>query len=521
MNKKRSLSSRAVGIVLTVLLMALLATPASFAASGTPRKGGVMKIAVDGEPASLDSMLTTATITTSIAWHIFETLFTFGSKMEVIPMLAKDYVVADKGRTYTINLRQGILFHNGKEMDADDVIASITRWGKYSSNGKPTVANFASMEKTGKYQVVIKLKASDALLLTNLALDAAGANIMPKDISDAAGGEPVKTFVGTGPYKFVEWKPNQHIKLTRFAQYKPLDGQANGYGGRKVAHVDDLVFMFVPDQTVQSAGVEAGDFDYAYAVNSEEYERLKKTRGVQVVVSPPRAWLGFIINTKQGLMADKRIRQAVLACLDMEPILLISRGHKDMWRMDPSLNQKETVWWSNKGANLYNQKNMAKAKKLLAEAGYKGEPIRWMASYEGYYNAALVAKSQLEAIGMKVELSKYEVATESSRRKDPKLWDMSVTGYTLKADPTLNTFLMASNPGWWENAEVAALMDDLRFETDQKKRHAMVERIQELFYDDVPYIKIGDYATFRLLSARVKGFANMGNIFFWNVWLDK
>lgn len=523
MDKKRLYSPQAKGLILIVLFMTVLSVTSGFADGGpskTAKSGGVMKIAVDAEPGGLDCTLTTATLNTSIAWHIFETLFTFGDKSEVIPMLVKDYTISDKGLTYTLNLREGVLFHNGKMMDAEDVYASVNRWGKVASRGKTTFENIASMEKKGKYQIVIKLKEPDALLLTNLAIEAAGAVVLPKELAESAGSVPIKEYIGTGPYKFVEWKPNQYIRLARFDGYKPLDGKPNGYGGRKVAYIEELKFLFVPDPTVQSAGVESGDFDYAYAVNSEEYERLKTTPGVQAVVSPPRAWLGFIINNKQGVMANKKVRQAVLACLDMEPILAISRGHKDVWRMDPSLNQKETIWWSDKGKELYNQKNPAKAKKLLAEAGYKGETIRWQVSYEGYYNAALVAKSQLEAVGMKIELMKFEPATESSRRRDPKLWDMSVTGYTVKADPSLNTFLQSSSPGWWENAEVADLLEKLRFETNFHKRYAMVTRIQQLFYEDVPYIKVGDYATFRLLHERVKNFANLANIFFWNVSLE-
>ena len=509
------------GVAVIVLLILLLVTVECFAADKAAKPGGTMKIAVDGEPSGLDCTLTTATLTTSIAWHMFENLFTFGDKMDVIPMLVKSYAIGDKGFTYTLDLREGILFHNGEEMDADDVIASITRWGSIASSGKITMANFKSMEKTGKYRIIIRLKEPDALLLTNLAIEAAGAVIIPKEIAEKAGNQPIKEYIGTGPYRFVEWKSNQHIKLTRFDGYKPLEGKPNGYGGRKVAYINDLIFVFVPDQTVQSAGVEAGDFDYAYTVNSEEYERLKITPGVQAIVSPPRGWLGFIINNKQGVMSSKKVRQAMLACLDMEPILIISRGHPDMWRMDPSINQKETIWWSGKGQGLYNQRNPEKAKRLLAEAGYKGETIRWQVSYDSYYNAALVAKSQMEQIGMKIDLIKYEPATETSRRRDPKLWDLSVTGYTVKADPTMNTFLKSTSPGWWENDEVNDLFEKLRFESDFNKRYTMVERIQELFYEDVPYIKVGDYASFRLLHKRVKNFANLPNVFFWNVSLEQ
>lgn len=523
MNSNRSVLLRPMWIVFTVILMMAFIIPNSFAAGEkeVSKPVSVMTIAMDAEPAGLDCMVTSATLVRSVAWHIYETLFTFGEKLDVIPMLAKDYSVSEDGLKYTINLRKGILFHNGGEMTADDVIASINRWGKVSSTGKGTFKNLESIIKKSEYQIEINMKVADILLLSSLAIEAKGAIIVPKDIIESAGEEPMKEYVGTGPYQFVEWNPNQHIKLKRFEDYKPLDGKANGYGGRKIAHIEELLFLFVPDKTVEAAGVEAGDFDYAYAVDSEEYERLKVTPGVQAIVSPPRAWLGFVMNTKEGIMSNKKMRQAVLAALDMEPILLISRGHVDIWRMDPSLNQKETIWWSDTAKELYNQNNPEKAKRLLEEAGYNGETIRMQASYIGYYNGALAAKSQLEAIGLNIELNKYEPATESSRRKDPKLWDMSITGYTKKADPLLGSFMKSSVPGWWQNAEVEELKDKMRVEQNFEKRYAMMERIQELFYEDVPYIKIGDYATFRLLSSRVKNFQNLSNIFFWNVRLEE
>lgn len=519
----RGVLSRSMCIVCTVILMMAFIIPDCSAAGEkeVSKPGGVLKLAVDAEPAGLDCMITTATLVSSISWHIYENLFTFGDKMDVIPMLAKDYSISEDGLKYTINLREGIPFHNGREMGAEDVIASINRWGKVSSTGKSTFKNLDSIIKKSEYRIEINLKVPDALLLSSLAIEAGGAVIVPREIVESAGVEPMKEYVGTGPYQFVEWNPNQHIKLKKFEDYKPLEGKANGYGGRKIAYIDEFIFLFVPDKTVEAAGVEAGDFDYAYAVDSEEYERLKTTPGVQAVVSPPRAWLGFILNNKEGIMADKKMRQAVLAALDMEPILLVSRGHRDIWRMDPSLNQKETIWWSDKSKELYNQNNPEKARKLLQEAGYKGETIRCQASYEGYYNAFLVAKSQLEAVGLKIELNKYEPATESSRRKDSKLWDMSVTGYTMKADPLLGSFMKSSVPGWWQNDEVEKLKARMSIETDFEKRYAMMERIQELFYEDVPYIKIGDYATFRLLSSRVKNFKNLSNIFFWNVRLEE
>jgi peptide/nickel transport system substrate-binding protein len=490
-------------------------------ANGGPQFGGTLSIATDAEPAGLDMMVSSATLTWTIAWHMFENLFTLGSKQEVIPMLAENYTLDDAGLVYTIRLRQDVVFHGGKKMTAEDVIASLTRWLEVSSTGKSTGENLNDIKALNDYEVQITLNKPDSVFLASLAIPSQGAIIIPKELAEKAGNEPMKEFIGTGPFEFIEWKPNQHIRLKRFDDYKPRTEPTNGYGGEKIAYVDELYYTPVPDATVQATGVETGQFDYAYAASSDDYDLFKETPGLQTVVSDPRAWLAFILNTKEGIMANLKVRQAFLAALSMEDILLVSRGHRDIWRMDPSLNQKETIWWSDKGKELYNQGDVDKAKRLLQEAGYDGEPIRWMASYEGYYNAALTAKSQLEEAGFVIDLQKYEPSTESDRRKDPALWDVSVTGYTMRPDPVLNTFMSSSVPGWWENAEVQGLLEDMRREVDFDKRYAMWERIQELFYEEVPYVKVGDYATLRLLSERVQNFKKTPDIFFWNVWLEQ
>ncbi|HEX5530665.1 MAG TPA: ABC transporter substrate-binding protein, partial [Methylomirabilota bacterium] len=106
------------------------------AAQETPRSGGVLKSAMIGEPPTLDLHWTTAVITQEIAFHVYEGLFTYDAKFAPIPMLAESYTMTPDGRRYTIALRKGIRFHNGKEMTSADVVASLTRWGKVATTGK-------------------------------------------------------------------------------------------------------------------------------------------------------------------------------------------------------------------------------------------------------------------------------------------------------------------------------------------------------------------------------------------------
>ncbi len=488
---------------------------------GEPQFGGTLKIAMDGEPATLDMMMTTATVTWTLSWHMFENLFALDEKQDIIPMLAEDVELSEDYREYRITLRQGVKFHNGKEMKAEDVIASLNRWGAVNNTGRGVYENLESIEAVNDYEILVKLSEVDATFMVALAAPNNGAIIIPSEIAEAAGDTHMLEFIGTGPFKFVEWRQNAHIMLERFEDYAALEGEARGYGGNKTAYVDRIQYVPVPDATVQVAAVESGEYHYAYAASSDDYDRLKTLPGVRTVVSEPRAHLAFILNTESGPMSDLKTRQAFQAALKMDDISLVSRGDEAIWRLNPSLMQKETIWYSEVGAEYYDQNDTEKAKQLLEESSYNGETIRWIASWEGYYNAALVAKPQLEAAGFVIDVQRYEVGTESSMRQDPSQWDAAVTGYTNRPDPTLVPYLNSSSPGWWDNPEKEELLENMIRETDFDKRFEMWERIQELYYEDAAYIKICDYSTLRVMSDKLMNFQPSTDIFFWNVWLDE
>jgi len=513
-----------------MIIMALVMTGCSSAdvqqdeepiSSDTGVSGGSLKVVIDAEPPTIDMHISTTTLVYNVGWHIFEQLYTLDDKFDVIPMLAADLPeISDDKLTYSIKLREGVTFHNGQEMTSADVVASLKRWGEVSSNGKALFANVKSLEADGTYGIKLTLSKPIGTVLVYLAIPNGGAAIYPESIVSGAGPESVKEFIGTGPFEFVEWQPNQYIKVKKYDNYKPVSFPATGYGGAKTAYVDEIYFYTISDPSVRIAGVESGDYHFADFVPVDEYDRLKDVPGLNAVASQPRGWFSVVFNKKMGVMSNKLIRQAFLAALDMEPIMDAGYGHRDFWRLDPSIMFKEQIWWSDAGAEYYNQKNGEKAKALLEQAGYKGEPIRWMTG-PLEYNFSLAAKSQLEKVGFNIQLERMEWATVTDRRSNPELWDAFSTGFTFRADPTMMVMVNPTYAGWWENDTVKDLLDQMASEEEFEARYAMWEQIQQLFYEEVPTVKIGDYSNLRLLSDKVKGFTNMNEIFFWNVKLEQ
>jgi peptide/nickel transport system substrate-binding protein len=238
----------------------------------------------------------------------------------------------------------------------------------------------------------------------------------------------------------------------------------------------------------------------------------------------PRGWAVAVLNHKAGPMTQKKLRQAVQAALDMEPILAGGFGSRDFYRLDPALFFPEQPWHSTASAKLYNQHDKDKARRLLKEAGYAGQPLRWVTTreYEFMYKNALVAKQQLEEVGVAVDLQVVDWATLNHRTEKPDLWEIFSTGFVFSADPANHVAFRCTFQGWWCNEEKERLLGELQVEMDVKKRKAIVDRLQTVFYDEVGSIKIGDYFTLDVARRDLRGeFRTAPRLYFWNSWLAR
>jgi peptide/nickel transport system substrate-binding protein len=492
------------------------------------KKGGVLRIGNLGEPPSLDPHWGTQTITEVLTNHIFEGLYSLDESYRPTPMLAEGLpTISRDGLTYTFKLRQGVKFHNGKEMTSADVVASLVRWSKRSIYGKSLFAQVADFKTTDKYSVEMKLKEKSAIVLISLAVPNNFGAIYPKEVAEKfPPDQRITEFVGTGPFKLVEWKPDQYIRMVRFDEYKPRVEKQSGYGGAKIAFVDELRWIPVPDAASRAAQLESGDLDVADDLVADAYDRLKANPNVQPVIVKPYYWLVAVFNKKEGLMTNQKLRQAWQAALDIEPIMkTVAGGKSEFYRMDSSLAFQELPAWHTKISGLpWNEHDKDKARRLLKEAGYKGEPIRFMTTqeYKWMYDFALVSKQQLEEVGFKIDLQVMDWSTLGQRRIQPKEYDVFTTGIGGGYDPTHHVYLTPTWPGWTEDEQIASLIAQLARETDAKKRYDLWVETTKVFYEKVPVARYGDLFGLRATRKTVKGFNDKTERpRFWGVWLDK
>jgi peptide/nickel transport system substrate-binding protein len=247
---------------------------------------------------------------------------------------------------------------------------------------------------------------------------------------------------------------------------------------------------------------------------------------VQPLIVKPYVWPMVVFNKKEGLMTNQKLRQAWQAALDIEPIMKsVAGGRSEFYRLDSSLVPQEIQEWHTKIPGLpWNERNQAKAKRLLQEAGYKGEPIRFMTTqeYKYMYDFALVSKQQLEDVGFNIDLQVLDWATVVKRRANPKEYDAFTSSIGPFYEPTLALFLSCAWPGWTCDEDIQRVQTQLAQETDPKVRYALWVQQTKQFYEKVPVIRYGDLFGLRGIRKSVQGFNDRTvRPRFFNAWLDR
>lgn len=505
--------------VLLLVISGALTTQATL----QPRIGGQLVVALEAEPPNLDMHWSSLNFIRYIAFHINEQLFTLDEEFRPIPMLAEGYTTNEDETVYDIALRQGVFFHNAQELTAEDAAASLNRWIQRSSVGKSIAFNVQSIEAADRYTVRLTLNEPMGFVITALAVFRQGAGIYPKSVIDEAGvSDPITDYIGTGPYEFVEWRKGESVLLRRYEGYAAREEAAAGYGGRRTAYLDEIKFVFVSEPSVRTIGIQAGDFHFAWPISNDDFDRLNNDPNLVSLLSAPRI-LAILLNADSEEGIPVKVRQAIQAAVDAEEILAGVFGNPRFWRLDPGIMWQETAWWSDVGADRYNQGNPELAKELLSDAGYNGEPLRMIVSAPErlIFDTALILEQQLSPIGLNIVREDFDVATHRALKKDPTKWEISPMDSTYRTHPTMHLHI---NPAWdgrWSNPEKESLVKQLLTEQDPDKAYDIWTEIEELYYEDVPIIKIGDFFDYVVIRSSVKGYAQLPEPFFWNVWLEE
>nr|WP_242703783.1 ABC transporter substrate-binding protein [Enterococcus sp. 669A] len=475
-----------------------------------------LRIAISANPPSLDAQIANSNITAQIGYHIFEPLFAMDENFEPQPVLAESYDVSDDGKEYTIHLLEGVKFHNGEEMTADDVVASLTRWVKDSQKAS-TLIGGSTFEKVDDYTVKMTANEAASDIITVLANPIMFAAIYPEEIVEGAGEKGVSEYIGTGPYKLGEWKQDQFIQLEKFDDYEVRENATTGLASAKTAATSTLVFDIVTDASTRIAGAKNGQYDIVEEVPQDNYEELSKEPNLKLDVTKGGT-LNLFLNTTVGIMEKPEMRQAVLAALNMDDILLASYGNKELYEVNPGwFSSEDAQWGSEAGKEYYNQNDPDKAKELLEEAGYNDEKLVLVTTqdYPEMYNATLVVQEQLKKVGINAEVETYDFSTFMEHRADPNQNSMFITSNSYNVLPIQLTVLDKTWAGM-DRPEVTDGIKAMRLADSQEDAQAAWDDLQGFIYEYGGATVLGHFTGVNAISNDVEGYEYMRFPIFWN-----
>jgi len=434
MPRRRRSGSKLAGLAALVL--------ACLAAISAADAETVLRTRLNADIRSTDPGTNRDANTDGVMAHIVEGLVAFREDTSVGPMLAEGWTVSNDGKTYTFRLRQGVKFHNGATMTADDVVWSLKRWLEpatqwrcLSEFGATGVARIEKIEAPDPLTVAITLDRPTALFLPTLARPDCGQTAIIHRDSVGPDSKWIAP-VGTGPFKLGEWKRGQYVDLVRFDGYSSRSEPRNGYTGAKTVQVDRVRFNIIPDSSAAKAGLLSGSLDVINNLSIPDLEDLKSHPEVTLSITPALGLTGILFQTRDPLLKDVRIRRAIALCLDTAEI--VDNVMQGTARPNNSALPIGSPFYSEVQSHGYTQ-DIAEAKKLLAEAGYRGQPIKMIANkrYSYVFDSAVLVQAMAQAVGINIEIEVLDWAAQLDRYNKGDYQAMAFV-YSARLDPSLS-----------------------------------------------------------------------------------
>ncbi|MCW3475569.1 ABC transporter substrate-binding protein [Limobrevibacterium gyesilva] len=519
------------GLAATVacVAMAFGTVPALAAPFKCPRVGGDFVFGQEANVNSLDQPASNTISTRNVAMNIFETLITRDENNNPIPDLADSYTESPDRLTYTFKLRNGVKFHNGKPMTSADVVASFDRYARLGLE-RGMFKNVDKWEAPDASTFIIRMKEAQPTFIELLSSFSVPVVIVPAEQKDDAPMQ-LKT-IGTGPWQLVDFVPGSHVKLKRYDGYTPNTHfeERTGFGGYKQACFDTVTFRIVTEPGARVAGLKTGELQGVEDLPTKALDDLKKDKNIAIV--PLLNWWIQVAapNTSVAPTDNVLFRKAVQAALDMDEIM--DAATDGNYRLNVGFQYPNQPSYTDAGKEFYNIKDPAKAKQLLAQSGYKGEPVVLLTNkdYASMYNAALVMAEQLKAVGIKAELKVVDWPTSVNMQLKPDTgWNFFFTGYgTQPALGALATMQFFTPPNanykpkdGKDDPDLMAAWNDMNSKPDAKDRQAAFARMQALIYERVYALPFGSLTKVQGVRANVQGFKpfripRMSNVWFSN-----
>lgn len=495
-------------------------------AASIPKKGGLLTVGLNTDITTLQFYSTTAMVNAIVFNHVLEPLLAYSKKMEILPVLAERWETSSDYKTYTFYLMKGKYFHNGKEMEAEDVKYSLETIMDPKTKC-PKASLFKEVDRieiADKYKVVVHFKEPDPGFPHALAYIAPVMAIIPKGDIEKQGGTITQP-VGTGPYKFVEWKADRHVILDKFDNYKTKTDAINGMGGERIAYADRIKFIPIPEESVAIMALLNKEIDFLQiypAKYVEKYYSTYKNQGIVMNQITGLVWTEIFFGIEQPFTDNVKFRQACAYAIDTELVVQAAfLGHAEV---NPSAIPRSNQYWT-PYHNTWYKKDLAKAKQLLKESGYDGEEIviDTCKKYEYMYKMAVAVQSELKGAGINATINVVDWPVLLKEKHLTGNSQIHSFGAAPQPDPA-NAYVYFRRNKFEQNFPKAQKLREAALATvDFDERVKIFEELHKITYEQVPMIVMANYVGFNAARDYVKGYESLPTNMhrFWGVWIDK
>lgn len=501
-------------------LVALALIVSSFAAKAQ-EAGGTLAFLVQPEPPTLASYVSTSGPIGLVMPKVYEGLFDYDNDGKMVPMLAESYDISADGKTVTFKLRKGVRWHDGEPFTSADVKFTILEvLKKVHPRGPNSFREVSRIDTPDDHTAIFHLDNPAPYMMRSFS--AYESPMVPMHLLE---GQDVKSAplannpVGTGPFKFVEWKKGQYIRLDK----------NEDYWQEGLPYLDRIVGRFIPDASTRTAAMENGEVMYAAynAIPNIDAVRLKERDDIGVTTDGysminPMALIEF--NTKEGPFIDPAIRRAISTAIDRRFMIdTIFFGYGKPATSALSSNFKATNLHAEM-PNYPENGDVAAANAMLDAAGYArdADGIRMRAVLdiipygEDWRRAGEYLKQAMGDIGIEIELRYEDVPTWLKRVYHNYDFEMNVNYFYQLPDPVLgvhrhygtNQIRQGThfvNSSRYSNAELDALLDSGSKEPDAAKRTATYQEIQQILANDMPVVNLFELEFLTVYNTQLKG----------------
>ena len=483
---------------------------------------------LESEVVILDPHATTAAITRTFGYHVFDTLFAMDARGAIHPQMVGSFQTSADKLVWDFTLRPGLAFHDGAPVTAADCVASLRRWGPLDSLGRMLAAATERMTAKDANSFSIKLKQPFPLMLDVLGKpNAAVPFMMPDRIIPAGQGERIKEIVGSGPFVFdkAQWRMGDVMVLPRNGHYVPRAEPADFLAGGKKVLIDTLVLKTIQDDSTSASALIAGEIDYMQYLPFDWLNKLEGTDGVSIMsLSGVDMFQGnFRLNHASGPFADPDVRRVLWQLVDQDETLQ-AIGIPDRYRLKTcaSFWMCDAPLQSRAGAELA-RFSVDGARQALARTSYHGEPVIMLqVSGSISQTAGDVLADHMKAAGFNVKPEIMDWGTVLARRAKRDGWSLfPVYANGIDMDSPLTHFYVANNcadyPGWSCGAGMTKMLEDFANAPDLAAKRKIADEIQVAAYQLTPSVMWGQFARPAGYRKRLKNMIVSAFPMFWRV----